>query len=85
MTIKSLTITEKAYDALKALKHGDESFSEVILRTSQDKIGAAAKCFGALKMSSEESKEFRKRIKEGRKAIEKEFDERAKEIRRRLG
>ena len=32
MVIKSLTITEKAYESLKRLKSGNESFSEIILK-----------------------------------------------------
>ncbi|MBI4918822.1 hypothetical protein HY837_02755 [archaeon] len=82
MTIKSLTITEKAYDTLKALKYGDESFSDVILRTGQEKVGAAAKFFGALKMSTEEAKEWKARIKKNRDEINKDFELRRKEIQR---
>lgn len=81
MVIKSLTITEDAYDALKTLKHGDESFSDVILRTASEKVGAAAKYFGALKMPEEESKAWLGNIKESRKSLNKNFEERRKRIR----
>ena len=78
MTIKSLTITEDAYTALKTMKHGDESFSEVILRISQEKVGAAAKFFGAWKDKSDLTKSVLKNIKEHRALLEKEYVARAK-------
>ncbi len=81
MVIKSLTITEEAYNALKTMKHGDESFSEVIVRLSQEKIGLTAKFFGALKMSDREAKEVEQKIRLRRKNIETEFALRTKKIR----
>jgi len=83
MTIKSLTITENAYDALQRLKHGDESFSEVILRVSKEKIGQAAKFFGALKMKPKEIVGWQERMKKNRILLEKEFTMREKKIRQR--
>lgn len=81
MVIKSLTITEEAYDALKVLKHGDESFSEAILRISKEKTGTTAKFCGALRGQTED---IRRSIKESRAKTEKELTERAIRIRRRL-
>lgn len=80
MTIKSLTVTEDAYDALKALKYGGESFSETILRISSDKRGAAAKFFGALK--GIDVVELRETIKQRRAEIEKECEERARRFKK---
>ncbi|MBI1935097.1 antitoxin VapB family protein [Candidatus Woesearchaeota archaeon] len=37
MATKTITVTEKAYEALSADKKNDESFSEVILRTHKRK------------------------------------------------
>ena len=76
MTIKSLTITENAYEALKTLKYGDESFSDVILRLSHEKVGSAAKFFGAL--AGKDGDEFQQRVATGRARIEKEFIHRTK-------
>lgn len=76
MVIKSLTITEDAYDALKKLKLGNESFSEVILRISRGKSNAIEKYFGTLKMSAKEVNEWQKKIKEERKEFDKNFRER---------
>ncbi len=79
MVIKSLTITEEAYNALKTLKYNNESFSEVILRLSKEKIGLVSKYFGVLK--SEEGKNFELRVKKNRVKIEKDFMNRTKHVR----
>jgi len=84
MAIKSLTVTENAYQALKVMKHGDESFSEVILRLSQEKIGQAARFFGALKLTPAEKAELQKRIARQRIDLEQEFSTRAKKLRKML-
>lgn len=78
MAVKSLTVTEDAYDALKRLKHGDESFSETILRVSHEKIGQATKYFGALGL--QEGMRLEKTVKKRRIGWEKEFGERREKI-----
>ncbi len=84
MTIKSLTITEEAYEALKRLKHGNESFSDVILRMSKEKIGLVAKYYGVLKSNDEEYKEFKNKIEKRKFEINKEFKDRSKIIKEKL-
>ena len=84
MVIKSLTITEEAYNMLKRLKHGDESFSEVIIRTSKNKIGATSEFLGALKITNEDNEKWKRNIKESRKAIESDFINRSKKFRKAL-
>ena len=84
MTIKSLTITEGAYEALKTLKHGDESFSDVILRISKEKIGLAARYLGVLKLTDKETEEWKLNIKRWHEEFNKEASERIKKIRKRL-
>ena len=74
MVIKSLTITEEAYDSLKRLKYGDESFSEVIIRMSNGKVAPLEKYLGILK----DDKELESRIKTRRKLIDFETKERIK-------
>lgn len=76
MTIKSLTITEEAYHAIKSLKHGDESFSKVIIRLAKEKKGRAAKFFGALGGGSSEAKKWKEQIRLRRLEIAKEFKKR---------
>jgi len=76
MVIKSLTITEDAYDALKTLKHGDESFSKTILRIKEDKANVIERYFGILKMSEKEINDWQKNIKKRREEINQEFQKR---------
>ncbi|MBN1386034.1 antitoxin VapB family protein [Candidatus Woesearchaeota archaeon] len=71
MAIKSLTITEEAYNALKSMKHGDESFSKAILRISKSRTPSADRFFGILK--DIDLKELKSKIKARRSDIEKEF------------
>ncbi len=85
MVIKSLTITEEAYNRLKAMKMGNESFSKAIIRISNTKVGAAAKFFGMWKDDPGAVDELKRRIKERRAVIDREFSERQKKIRARLG
>lgn len=80
MTIKSSTITEDGYPIHKTVKHGDESFNEVILHLSREKIGLTAKYFGALAGKTES---LRKNIHGQRLAIESEFKTRPAKMRQR--
>ncbi|MBI2147513.1 antitoxin VapB family protein [Candidatus Woesearchaeota archaeon] len=80
MSIKSLTITEDAYDALKALKHNDESFSEVILRISKEKRDHIEKYFGILKDSPLTTEEWIDSVKKGRKDTDEESRVRQKKL-----
>ena len=45
---KNITITEDAYDRLKALKREDESFSELVVRLTErtDPMAFAGSCSG---------------------------------------
>ncbi|GEM_PF-6687131 len=82
MVIKSLTITEEAYNALKRIKYEEESFSKVIIRISNEKRGSLAEYFGVLKDSKDKLHELKKEIKERRSKINLEFLERTKKIKR---
>lgn len=84
MTIKSLTITEDAYEALKMLKYGNESFSEVILRMSKEKVGLSAKFCGAVKITREAERDWRVSIRKRREELNKEFEKRGRKIRSSL-
>ena len=80
MVIKSLTITSEAYDALKSLKHGNESFSEVIIKMSKEKIGLSAKYFGSFKLKKEDVILWKNKIIKNRSIIEKEFNYKKKNV-----
>jgi len=80
MVIKSLTITEEAYDSLKRLKYGDESFSEVIIRVAKEKKPNLEKYFGILKQSETKAEDWIKRIKEGREKFNASAKERSRKL-----
>ncbi|MBI4016131.1 MAG: antitoxin VapB family protein [Candidatus Aenigmarchaeota archaeon] len=80
MTIKSLTITEDAYDTLNRLKHGDESFSEVIVRIGTERKPNLDKYFGILRKTEGEVIEWQNAIKKRRKEIDLEFNKKAKKF-----
>ncbi|MBI4148041.1 antitoxin VapB family protein [Candidatus Woesearchaeota archaeon] len=73
MTIKSLTVTEDAYDALKRMKHGGESFSDVILRVASARSEAVKKYFGILKMNDKDTKLWLKNVGQYKKEFGEEF------------
>lgn len=82
MTIKSLTITENAYEILKRLKHGDESFSEAILRIGSERKNHVNRYLGILKMSESEVAEILHGIKKRRKGWDIEFKQKQERLKR---
>lgn len=63
MVVKTITVTEDAYDALKSRKAAHESFSEAILRVTKRKPLSAF--FGVL--SKESGERLEAAIRESRK------------------
>jgi predicted CopG family antitoxin len=61
---KTISITEKAYEALVKEKKNKESFTETILRITK-KSNKIADCFGSLKMSDDEEQVIRSELSEG--------------------
>lgn len=66
MTVKTITITENAYEKIKRLKREGESFSELFLRLSAEKRSTAHSIYGILKGVDTEkllkaSRDFRER------------------------
>ncbi len=55
MAVKTITVRQDAYEALKAMKEPNESFSETILRVAKRK--PLSSFFGALSKESGESLE----------------------------
>ena len=72
MTVKTITITESAYNTLKNMKHEDESFSEVIARIGSEKK-PISEFFGLLKDSGDSAEELQKKVKEIRKKTSESF------------
>ena len=67
MATKTITVTEDAYEALKAMKAKNESFSKMILRVSKRK--PLSYFYGAL--SKEDGEKLEKVIMENRKSNKK--------------
>lgn len=66
MAVKTITVTEDAYESMKRLKRVDESFSELFLRLSGEKRSTGRSIYGILKGVDTEkllkaSADFRKR------------------------
>jgi predicted CopG family antitoxin len=64
MATKTISVTEKAYEALLREKKNKESFTDTILRITK-KSGKLADCFGTWKMTDEEEATIRSELSEG--------------------
>ena len=64
MATKTISVTEKAYEALLREKKSKESFTDTILRITK-KSGKLADCFGTWKMTDEEEAAIRSELSEG--------------------
>ena len=64
MATKTISITDKAYEALLREKRSKERFTDTILRITE-KSGKLADCFGTWKMSDEEEEAIRSELSEG--------------------
>ncbi len=80
MAVKTITITEKAYNALKAQKQPGESFSKAILRTAAKR--SIWDFRGAL--SPESADRLEKTIRENRLRATKEYEQRVQLIAKKL-
>ena len=72
MAVKTITITESAYNTLKGMKQGDESFSEAIQRIGSGKK-SVSDFFGLLKDSETSTEEMQERAREVRKRVSESF------------
>ncbi len=73
--MKTITITEDAYDVIKNMKSEDESFSRFFIRLSSDKNMRLRKLFGAMKVSEKESKAFISELEKEREKFSRELEE----------
>ncbi len=80
MVIKSLTITEDAYETLKRMKYENESFSDVILRVGKTQVNIVEKYFGILKGTEKDAESWKKRIREERAKADIAFSKKQKRI-----
>lgn len=74
MTVKTITITEDAYNLFKRLKEEDESFSDLIKRIGSERKSDINRIFGVLSKYNVE--EARKKAKEIRINLDKDLKQR---------
>lgn len=82
MTVKTITITENAYEKIKRLKRENESFSELFLRLSGEKRSTARSMYGILK--DVDTEKLLERTKKMRKEFDKETGKRENVFTRQL-
>ena len=75
MTVKTITITERAYDQVKQLKRADESFSDLFNRLGKQHF-KVSDALGILGPSPKAAQEFADRVKSIRSALHQGFMER---------
>ena len=80
MAVKTITVTEEAYDVLRRSKIEGESFTDAILRTYKKK--SLREFIGIL--SKKQGDELAKNVSDFRKTQTIEFDARIKKIKARL-
>jgi len=80
MSVKTITVKEAAYNALKSKQEANESFSDTILRITKRR--PLSDFFGVLSKGTGERME--KAIMESRKKYTKEYAERVKTIAKSL-
>ena len=83
MVVKTITITEDAYEAIKRMKGVEESFSELFRRLGKQQL-TIDDVAGILDESEEETEAFRKRVQESRKRMNVGFRRRIADVRARL-
>lgn len=76
MAVKTITITEEAYNIFKRLKGSNESFSDLIRRIGSERKFDAGSIFGVLPVSDVEN--ARKKAKEIREILDLSVKQRLK-------
>ena len=72
MTSKTITVTEKAYEEIKRLKHPNESFSEVLIRLAHLSNGQNLEQFvGAWDIEDDEMEQIWQEIQNVKKNSKK--------------
>lgn len=82
MTVKTITITEDAYETIRRLKIDDESFSNLFKRLGE-RYATFKDIRGVMKHTPDEAKEFAERAKKIREKLGKSMKERVENVRSR--
>jgi predicted CopG family antitoxin len=83
MAIKTITVTEDAYQAVKRLKKGEESFSDLFLRLGGKSI-TAKDILGVLKHVPEETAALKRSVREIHEELSRGMEKRIEDVRSRL-
>ena len=75
--VKTITVTDDAYEMLKKMKSGDESFSEVIKRVAKPRVNLRD-YFGIL--PKEDAEKAQKRLRETKASFSRDMEERRKRV-----
>ncbi len=81
MTVKTITVTEEAYNFLKKAKNENESFSEVIIRITNRNRFDLKKYAGVL--SEKRADELKTLAKKTREDVSRDIERRIKDVRSR--
>lgn len=81
MAVKTITVTNEAYEALKTQKQPNESFSKTIIRVTRRR--PLSDFFGIL--HGERGKKFKQSVEQLRKERVKRTNERLEQIRKTFG
>lgn len=84
MAVKTITVTEDAYLAMKRIKNEDESFSDLFLRVSKKHVLTAKDLVGAISMTPHEGEEWSHRVTEHQKRMNEDFRRHMDNVRARL-
>ncbi len=84
MVVKTLTITEEAYNKMKRLKKESESFSDLFNRLADQRLNVASRFRGLVKMSSQEIDEWRKNLVESKKVFSEHALKKEKKLQTRM-
>jgi len=82
MAVKTITITEDAYESVKRMKRENESFSELFLRLSKEKRSTGYSIVGLLR--GEDTEKLLEKSREIRKRADKEMEGRKRVFARQL-
>lgn len=75
MGSKNITVTEEAYERLKAHKRPDESFTDVVLRLAEER-GDRWEGYGTMR----DVDGFRDAVERGRREFDRDYEERQRRM-----
>ena len=83
MAIKTITVTVDAYQAIKRMKKGEESFSDLFLRLGGRPL-MIKDVIGVLKQTPEEAEAFRRRVLDAGQRLNESLQKGVADVRARL-